>query len=80
MQRRSLHFRVACRQLGFATGIPRTDAFFGQGPGDVVMGFVSCTGSERYLSDCPMGEGFGWDNIPSWCGHVHDSGVECLGW
>ncbi|XP_062422204.1 putative DMBT1-like protein, partial [Pungitius pungitius] len=56
---------VVCRQLdcGTALSAPQS-AHFGRGTGSIWLDDVSCSGTERYLTECNHG-GFGKHN----CGH-----------
>ena len=64
---------VICRQLGFTDGQPRYSAFYTQGLGKIWLDYVSCTGTERGLNECPH---MGWNDIRS-CSHSEDAGVIC---
>ena len=65
---------VACRQLGFAGAEvwhkPPRSWYHGGPP--IWLDDLACTGTERYLSDCPHP---GWGNHD--CGHLEDTGVKC---
>ncbi|KAJ8042165.1 Low-density lipoprotein receptor-related protein 4 [Holothuria leucospilota] len=64
---------VVCLQLGFTNAIASySNAFFGQGSGQIWMDNVQCNGLESSLSEC-MHNGFGIHN----CGHHEDAGVAC---
>ncbi len=64
---------VICRSLGFWTGEARTDAFFGEGTGDVVVRGLACTGDEASLYECQhRNQGDTWR-----CSHSEDAGVVC---
>lgn len=49
-----------------------SDARFGEGSGNIFLRGVQCTGSERYLKDCPASSID--DDL---CTHAHDAGVRC---
>uniref|UniRef100_A0A3Q2Q7R0 SRCR domain-containing protein n=1 Tax=Fundulus heteroclitus TaxID=8078 RepID=A0A3Q2Q7R0_FUNHE len=62
--------RVVCRQLGCGTSL--SIHHFGEGFGQINE--VTCTGSERHLSECSH-SGFGAQH----CNHSQDAGVICSG-
>ena len=65
--------RVVCRQLGFArVQQAHTNAFFGEGTGEIFLDDVSCTGQETELRSCPH-SGIRTHN----CAHSEDAGVVC---
>ncbi|XP_042248246.1 Fc receptor-like protein 5 [Thunnus maccoyii] len=65
--------KVICRQLGCGTSLEALQsARFGQGTGQIWLDDVSCSGSERSLTECQH-RGFGTHN----CGHGEDAGVVC---
>ena len=67
--------RVVCQSLGFndATAA-KTNAYFGQGSGDIWLDNVNCAGTESNLMQCSH-PGLGVEN----CGHHEDAGVICSG-
>ena len=67
---------VVCRELGLPTVNVQalSQAFFGQGEGNIRLDEVACTGSEDRLSQCTHG-GIGNHD----CGHDEDAGVHCGG-
>ena len=64
---------VTCRQLGFTgASAVRTNAYYGQGSGPILLDDVSCAGHESHLWNCTH---IGWNKHN--CGHHEDAGVEC---
>ncbi|XP_019855586.1 PREDICTED: deleted in malignant brain tumors 1 protein-like, partial [Amphimedon queenslandica] len=62
---------VVCRQLGWGTsGTARSNAYFGQGTGSILLDNVQCTGTEEFLTNCTH---LSTHN----CGHYEDAGVSC---
>ena len=67
---------VVCRQLGYgSSGTAIGSAGFGQGSGSILLGSVSCNGSESILARC----GHLGINIIKLCNHTEDAGVICGG-
>jgi hypothetical protein len=64
---------IVCRQLGYsnADATARSNAYFGQGSGSILMTYVGCTGSESRLIDCS------YSSSTSTCSHAEDAGVQC---
>ena len=64
---------VVCRQLGYLKAIESySDAYFGEGSGDILLSGVSCTGEESRILDCSLNNLY---NVP--CSHSEDAGVKC---
>ncbi|XP_073723248.1 scavenger receptor cysteine-rich domain-containing protein DMBT1 isoform X2 [Misgurnus anguillicaudatus] len=68
---------VVCRQLGCGVATEaKSDAYFGQGSGQIWMDDVQCTGNETTLTNCSS-RSIGTHD----CGHHEDAGVICqFGW
>uniref|UniRef100_A0A3P9CS95 SRCR domain-containing protein n=1 Tax=Maylandia zebra TaxID=106582 RepID=A0A3P9CS95_9CICH len=64
---------VVCRELNCGTALNATrSAHFGEGTGEIWLDDVSCSGSERSLTECQH-RGFGIHS----CTHSEDAGVSC---
>nr|XP_014353573.1 PREDICTED: deleted in malignant brain tumors 1 protein-like [Latimeria chalumnae] len=64
---------VVCRELGCGSALEYKDnAYFGAGTGPMLLGNVSCTGNELYLSSCSSK---GWGVYS--CGSYQTGGVIC---
>ncbi|XP_039877813.1 uncharacterized protein LOC120727552 isoform X2 [Simochromis diagramma] len=64
---------VVCRELNCGTALNATkSAHFGKGTGEIWLDDVSCSGSERSLTECQH-RGFGTHD----CTHSKDAGVIC---
>ncbi|KAL1275415.1 hypothetical protein QQF64_035038, partial [Cirrhinus molitorella] len=64
---------VVCREIGCGhVTEAKSDAYFGEGSGQIWMNNVNCDGNESSLSNCRT-NGWGTHN----CGHYEDAGVTC---
>lgn len=64
---------VVCRQLGFNTVIETySEAYFGEGNGEILFDDLDCNGDEDSLMSCSH-SGLGIHG----CGHHEDAGVSC---
>eukprot|EP00731_Ephydatia_muelleri_P028213 Em0019g1086a len=63
---------VACRQLGYGSGVALSFAYYGQGTGFIWLDDVGCVGTEARLWDC-ANRGIGIHN----CAHSEDASVQC---
>ena len=66
---------VACRQLGYVSGVAHGSATFGRGEDPIHLDDVECVGDEREIGICPH---IGWGSHN--CGHGEDVGVVCSEW
>ena len=64
--------KALCTHLGFSQGEIRTDAFYGEGTGEIFVNDVECTGDETFLYECKLTRNF--DDV---CTHAEDVGVVC---
>ena len=65
--------QVVCRHVGCETALEaKTGAFFGEGPGQILLDDVDCNGEERSLGACTH-RGYGVHD----CNHSKDAGVIC---
>ncbi|CAC5366311.1 PRSS12 [Mytilus coruscus] len=62
---------VACRQLGYRTGIVVSSNIITDGFGIIWLDDVSCTGTESKLMNCTYTEKHN-------CGHNEDVGIRCV--
>ena len=58
----------------FIGSLARTNAYYGQGTGFIMISYVGCTGEEQNLLNCTH-SGYG----RTYCGHYEDAGVRCPG-
>ncbi|CAC5424574.1 DMBT1 [Mytilus coruscus] len=63
---------VACRQLGYCSGIMQPANRIRSGYGAVWLNDVNCSGSESKLLDCKF------NNVTSQCEHYEDVGIHCF--
>ncbi|ROI15305.1 Deleted in malignant brain tumors 1 protein [Anabarilius grahami] len=64
---------VVCREMDCGNVIePKSEAYFGQGSGQIWMDDVNCVGTESSLKNCRT-PGWGIHN----CGHHEDAGIIC---
>uniref|UniRef100_H3CEX2 SRCR domain-containing protein n=1 Tax=Tetraodon nigroviridis TaxID=99883 RepID=H3CEX2_TETNG len=68
--------QVVCRAMDCGSAkTAKSNAYFGQGEGDIWLDDVDCQGNEMSLLHCNH-PGLGKNN----CGHGEDAGVICSGW
>ncbi|XP_076465930.1 scavenger receptor cysteine-rich domain-containing protein DMBT1-like [Babylonia areolata] len=68
---------VACKSMGFNGGRYLGPGAFGQGTGDVLVGYTRCLGWETSLFECFLGlKGTYWRGAT--CGHELDAAVQCF--
>ena len=66
--------KVVCRHLGYYGVLEaKSNAFFGQGSGEIILDHVTCTGDEITLGDCIHSE---WGVVSY--GHQTEAGVVCM--
>ena len=64
---------VVCTELGFGPVIDvRYNAFYGQGSGQIWLGFLNCVGTETTITDCSYDGQF-----IQHCEHFDDADVVC---
>ena len=66
------YFVLAHNGVHTTGAIARSEAFYGQGSGNILLDNVGCRGNETRLIDCPN-NGIGVHN----CRHSEDAGVTC---
>ena len=65
--------QVICSELGLGKAVAaRTNAFYGQGSGQIWLDDVKCAGTERTVRNCSH-NGWGIKN----CNHEEDASVNC---
>ncbi|CAE1178035.1 DMBT1 [Acanthosepion pharaonis] len=64
---------VACRMLGFSSGIGYRNARFGSGTGQIWLDELNCTGTEISLSQCVSSNAGVHD-----CSHLEDASMQCF--
>lgn len=63
--------RAVCRGLGYAGGIAKGTAYFGEGSGPILLDAINCTGTETSFAKCSF------DTSTQACSHGEDAGVIC---
>ncbi|CAG2189330.1 unnamed protein product [Mytilus edulis] len=63
---------VACRQLGYCSGIMQPRQLINHGYGAIWLNDVNCSGSESKLLDCDF------NKVTLQCDHWYDIGVHCF--
>ena len=66
---------VVCKQLGYSGGSARSNAFYGEGVGIILLDNVECYGNESSLFDCKHR----YFELNDCGGHKEDAGVICDG-
>ena len=65
--------QVVCNELGYGKAIAAAqDAYYGQGRGRTWLDKVHCTGTEKSIGDCSLGN---WNY--GYSSHYGDVGVKC---
>ena len=59
-------------KLPYRKSVVKTDAYFGEGTGQIWMDEIDCQGYEKSFLSCKLG---GWGNVS--CNHSDDVGVKC---
>ncbi|XP_076082455.1 neurotrypsin-like [Mytilus galloprovincialis] len=62
---------VACRQLGYRTGVTIRSGLIYPGTGPIWLYGLGCNGSESKLTDCTK-------SYLTYCSHYFDVGIQCL--
>ncbi|XP_063406060.1 deleted in malignant brain tumors 1 protein-like [Mytilus trossulus] len=63
---------IACRQLGYCSGIMQPRSLIRDGVGPIWLNDVKCSGSESELLHC------NFNTDTSTCSHYHDVGIHCF--
>ena len=61
--------------FSFLAAISRSGAYYGQGRTPILLNNVRCTGTEMSLLECGHN---GFANIPYYCHHGRDAGIQCI--
>ena len=64
--------QVVCNELDVGYAIPRYNAFYGQGSGQIWLDNLNCVGTEVTIGSCSH-RGWGVED----CDHSKDAGVKC---